>query len=294
MTTPTTRQKQARRLAHKGLEHQLLHAFLHSYGYRDGPLPAQRIVQDIMAKVEAYYGPDRDQALNQIVYTAADAQDRPTRGKTVAQTLQRAILLTMISPEDCQAYALGAPTLARRRILRWLQEAHAQGALLTTADLALLAGISTGTVERHIRQHEAETGVTLPLRGTVHDSSSKLTHKADIVEQQIQGKLPPEIARDTGHSLEAVERYLQDFALIRQLASDYDADGISALIGRGRHLVQQYLDIIDHHRPLDDQTNRHPPPQPDPSGDGSCPDVQSQGSREDTAMLASNRSAREC
>ena len=244
MSAPTTRHKQARRLGHKGLSERLCEAFEHEYGFEKGRLIIPVIVEDILDKVRNYYGPDRDQGPDQIVYTAAHAKARPTRGKTMAQTRQQAIRLTMIAPADCDAYAEGAPVLARQRVVRWLHEAKAQGALLTTADLALISGMSCGTVERHVRRHEADTGTLLPLRGTVHDSSSKLTHKAKIVKLYLAGQLPTEIARITDHSLEAVERYLRDFALVRELAPRYDAEAIGRLMQRGVRVVNQYLELL--------------------------------------------------
>ena len=245
MNAPTTREKQARRLGEKGLYQQLCQAFEQDYGFDKGRRIIPTIVQDILDKVRAYYGPDRDQEPNQIVYTAAQASARLTRGKTMAHTAQQAIRLTMVTPEDCVAYGQGAPVLLRQRLVRWLHEAKTQGALLTTADLAFLCGLSISRVEREIRECEHDTGTLLPLRGTVHDASSKLTHKAQIVARYLAGQLPPEIARATDHSIEAVEHYLRDFALVRELATRYDAECISRLIGRGVRVVREYLALLD-------------------------------------------------
>lgn len=245
MSGPTTRHKQALRLSDKGLRQQLCQAFEHDYGFEKGRRIIPTIVDDILDKVRDYYGPDRGQEPNQIVYTAADAAARITRSKTMAQTPQQAVRLTMVAPEDCAAYDRGASALLRERLVRWIYEAQSQGALLTTADLALLCGASATTVERHIREHERDTGKLLPLRGTVHDASSKLTHKPRIVALYRAGHLPPEIARATDHSLEAVESYLRDFELVRALATRYDAEGISGLIGRGVRVVREYLALLE-------------------------------------------------
>lgn len=244
MSVPTTAEKQARRLAQKGLYQQLCAAFENDYGYDKGRVIIPRIVQDILRKVRAHYEPDGGQSPSQIVYTTADAKERLTRGKTMAQTRQKAVVLTMLAPEDCAAYRRGAPVLMRQRLVRWLTEAKDQGALLTTADLALLCGVSRDLVERRIREHEAQTGTLLPLRGTVHDASSKVTHKARIVELSLSGKTPVEIARETEHSLEAVENYVRTFGLVRELADRYDVQSISRLLGRGERVVRQYLELL--------------------------------------------------
>lgn len=262
MSGPTTGQKQARRLGEKGLYQQLCQAFEHDYGFDKGRRVIPVIVQDILDKVRAYYGPDRAQEPNQIVYTAAQASARITRGQTMAHTPQQAIRLTMVAPEDCVAYGQGAPVLLRQRLLRWLHEAVAQGALLTTADLALLCGRPVASVAHLICEYERDTGKLLPLRGTVHDASSKLTHKPQIVARYLAGQLPPEIARATNHSLEAVEHYLRDFALVRELATRYDAQAISHLIGRGVRVVREYLALLD-----DQSTDRPTTPVPPESAE---------------------------
>jgi hypothetical protein len=262
MSGPTTREKQARRLGEKGLYQQLCLAFECDYGYEKGRRIIPTIVGDILDKVRDYYGPDRGQEPNQIVYTAADAAARLTRGKTMARTAQQAIRLTIIAPEDCVAYGQGAPVLLRQRLVRWLYEAQAQGALLTAADLAFLCGLSNGRVEREIRDCERDTGTLLPLRGTVHDASSKLTHKPQIVARYLNGQLPPEIARATAHSLEAVEHYLRDFEAVRALAPHYDAEGICRVLGRGVRVVREYLALLQHPPTAQEPTDQ--PPVSDP------------------------------
>lgn len=249
MSAPTTRQKQARRLTQKSLRRQLCERFEHDYGFDKGRRIIPAIVDDILALVADYFGPDCNSQPTQIVYTAADANAKPTRGKTMAQTRQQAIRLTIIAPDDCRLYAEGVPLLQTARFVRWLHEAIAQGAALTSADLAFIGGVSCSTVEARLRQHEAATGKLLPLRGTLHDCSSKLTHKARIVQLYLHGQLPTEIARATDHSLDAVEHYLRDFELVRELAPKYDAQTISHLIQRGARVVQQYLHILAHNSP---------------------------------------------
>ena len=207
------------------------------------------LVDDILALVNQYYAPDRAQQPHQIVYTTAHQEAKLIRGRTMAQTPQQAVNLTMITPEDCQAYAQGAPVLRRMRFVRWLYEAQAQGGLLTTADLAFLSGLSRALVENALREHERTTGRLLPLRGTVHDASSKLTHKARIVQLYLDGRLPTEIARATDHSVEAVEHYLCDFELVRELWPRYDVQRIARLTRRGPQVVKQYIQLLHHPPP---------------------------------------------
>jgi hypothetical protein len=244
MSAPSKIQKQARRLGQKGLRQQLCERFENSYGYDKGRTIIPTIVDDILALVEEYYGPQRGQQPNQIVYSAAHQAARLTARKTMAQTRQQAICLTIIAPGDAELYAQGRSVLRRARLLRWLQEAKAQGALLSSADLAFLSSLSCATVDHELRLIEKETGALLPLRGTVHDASSKLTHKAKIVELYRQGRLPTEIARLTDHSLEAVEHYLRHFELVRELWPGHGVEQIAHLMQCGPRLVQQYVALL--------------------------------------------------
>lgn len=251
MSRPPTRQREGRRLGQKGLRQQLCERFENSYGYDKGRTIIPTIVDDILALVHQYFGPQRTQQADQIVYTAAHQSAPLTRGKTMAQTRQQAICLTIIAPGDAELYALGIPALRRARFVRWLQEAKAQGALLNSADLAFVTTLSTGVVERELRQIEQDTGALLPLRGTVHDASSKLTHKAKIVSLYLQGRLPTEIARMTDHGIEAVENYLRHFELVRELSPRYPVEQIANLMQCGPRLVQQYVDILEEQKQRD-------------------------------------------
>ena len=243
MPRPNERHRQAHRLSKKTLHSQLCYRFLNEYGFSNGAKIVLPIVDDILDLVAAHYGPDRRPT--EIIYTAAHKDATHTRGKTIQDTELQTVRLTMVAEGDCEQYALGSEHLCSSRLVRWLTEAFAQDALLTTADLAYLCGHSTSFVERLIRRHERATGKLAPLRGTVHDCSGKLTHKRQIVALYVAGNLPTEIARMTDHSLEAVERYLRDFELVRELSKSYDVDEISRMLQRGARVVKQYLALLE-------------------------------------------------
>jgi hypothetical protein len=247
MPTRAEHRQEARRLSEKSLRHLLCQRFLHQYGFSGGRMIVPVIVDDILRLVAAYYGDARGP--QQIVYTAADAQATLRGGRRIADTPLQPVHLTMIADHDTAKYAQGAVPLLTARLVRWTHEAYDQGALLTTADLAFLSGHSARTVERHLCRHELTTQSLLPLRGTIHDCSPKLTHKRLIVERYLAGELPTEIARQTHHSIEAVERYLRDFILVRAFADRFDAEQISHLVGRGIRVIQQYLELLNETSP---------------------------------------------
>ncbi len=247
MPTRAASRQEARRLSEKGLRHLLCHRFLHQYGFSGGRMIVPVIVDDILRLVAAYDSAARGP--QQIVYTAADAQATLRPRRRIADTPLQPVHLTMITPDDTARYAEGPAPLLIARLVRWIYEAYDQGALLTTADLALLSGHSSRTVERHLCRHELATQTLLPLRGTIHDCSPKLTHKRLIVQRYLAGELPTEIARQTHHSIEAVERYLRDFILVRAFADRFDAEQISHLVGRGIRVIQQYLELLNQTSP---------------------------------------------
>lgn len=59
-----------------------------------------------------------------------------------------------------------------------------------------------------------------------------------------QGLEPPDVARETGDSLKAVERYLQDYECVKLLLKRrVGVEETSSLIGRGKHVVLEYVEI---------------------------------------------------
>ena len=249
MSRPPDQQQEAKRLAHKNLRSELCRRFLRDYGYQGGRAIVPTIVDDILRLVAAYETRREAQLPTQILYAAAHKNDKPTRGKTMADTALQPVLLTILASEDTDLYAQHPDQLLMHRLSRWTHEACQQQALLTSADLAFIAARSRKTIDTLIRQHEHATAKLLPLRGTIHDASPKLTHKTTIVRLYLQGLLPTEIARETGHCLEAVEHYLRHFEIVRTLAQHYDAETISRFLHCSTQLVNQYLHMLPHQDP---------------------------------------------
>ena len=82
------------------------------------------------------------------------------------------------------------------------------------------------------------------------DQGSRPTHKKEIVRLFEQGLEPPDVARETQHSLKSVERYLQDYERVKLLLKrGMEADGISSAIGRGRTVVLEYIEIARQYHP---------------------------------------------
>jgi hypothetical protein len=107
-----------------------------------------------------------------------------------------------------------------------------------------------GTIRKCIGDHFEQTGELLPTQGYIQDKGSKPTHKGIILRLYEKGEAPPDIARLTNHSLEAVDRYIKDYERVKVLLNKgLDLTEISHAIGRGMRTVREYYAIIRELRP---------------------------------------------
>lgn len=76
------------------------------------------------------------------------------------------------------------------------------------------------------------------------DQGSRPTHKGETVRLNEAGLEPPDIARETGHSLKSVERCLKDYERVRLLLNrGVGIEETSSLIGRGKQVVVEYVEL---------------------------------------------------
>jgi hypothetical protein len=103
-------------------------------------------------------------------------------------------------------------------------------------------GVGYEAVRGYIQEIETEMGKALPLKGYKMDQGSRPTHKGEIIRLSEQGLEPPDIAHEAGHNLKSVERYLKDYERVRMLLKQkLNVEAISAIIGRGKSVVQEYV-----------------------------------------------------
>lgn len=133
---------------------------------------------------------------------------------------------------------------------RLLKSAAEQEGLLSGAELSVLMNRSLGKVEEYVRTYEQETGEALALKGYVLDMGSSPTHKGIICRKFEEGMSPPDIARATGHSLEAVDNYLGVYDRIKVLLRKrMDVPTICQVTGKAPRTVAQYLVIVERFHP---------------------------------------------
>jgi hypothetical protein len=131
--------------------------------------------------------------------------------------------------------------------VRLCQQAHAQGALLSNADLAELLGRDDQEIAKVLSAHEKASGQLVPRRATLHDVGTGLTHKRIIcIKRYAEGKSPDLVAKETYHTLESVDRYLGQFDRVRHCRQEgMTPEKTAFTLDCGVSLVQAYLLIDD-------------------------------------------------
>lgn len=245
--------KKQRRLKDKSLEQLLLHRFLNHYGYDRGEITAKAIISDILQLIEHYFLISSiDDNLHhvhygQLVYMAVPVDEFPKRGKSIAGTRFKPVVLSFITNEDIDhlAHGFDSKSLRKNRLKRWVSEAFDQGALLTQLDIAALLGVCDAVVSQYVNEIQKE-GTLLPTRGNIHDLSGAITHKREIISLYLEGYLTPDIALKTNHSKEAVDRYIKDYHRVETLwiHGITDLDNIAQLSRLSKKVAQQYIDLL--------------------------------------------------
>jgi DNA-binding CsgD family transcriptional regulator len=183
----------------------------------------------------------------QVVWMGVSRNDPPARRKRIIHTDLVPVVLSLSTAEDIDAI------LARQRAsqrllgkaLRLCQEAYDQGALLSNCDLAELLNKSDSHIASLLAAHERKQQQVIPRRATLHDMGSALTHKRIICwKRYAEGKSQDQIARETHHSLEAVDQYLGKFDRVRNcLQQGMNPTEIAFTLNCSLALVNQYIAI---------------------------------------------------
>jgi len=257
MSKPVTKEqvqlKKLRRLKDKSLKSHLLYRFLNNYGFDKGEVIASAIINDILEFIEEYFLvssiKNNETFINygDLVWMAVPVDEYPQRGKAIANTRMKPVVLSFITESDIDHIAHGFQTncLRKRRIKRWVDQAFDQGALLTQLDLAMLLGICDSVVSKYVNEIQKE-GTLLPTRGNIHDLSGAITHKREIITLYLEGFLTPKIASKTNHSKEAVDRYIRDYHKVETLWNHgiTTIEEISHLSHLSKRVAQQYIDLL--------------------------------------------------
>jgi hypothetical protein len=206
----------------------------------------------VLEVVKEVYFPFLDQAQAQSppgkITLLAVCADEPA-GKPVAACQKLPVCLTLHrgAQDDRLLHEKGPAGFRLARIPDLCQEALSQGALLTCEDLAYrVFFVTPRTITRDLTAlRQAQPGVRIPFRSTLHDIGPVLTHRTEIVRLALQGKTTSQICTILHHSPPAVANYIGTFIRCVQLhRKDLQVGQIAFLLRRGPALIRKYLDLL--------------------------------------------------
>jgi hypothetical protein len=243
------RETQYRPQAGKTLREALRHFITREFPRLGGPWVVELFVDKLLEFVDRYHIHRDMLQPGQLLWPAIAIAESPGYRKPTYATRQVPVVITLANQEDIADLRAGAKwtTILQHALVRAMKEAYVQGGVLTTSDLSVLFHRSHSWVADLIRQYEQETGEIVPRRGNLHDMGRTVTHKRIICHKAyLEGKTTDVIARETGHSPQAVDRYLLDFARVYYavIKRGMSVEETVFAIQRPRHLVEEYVRLI--------------------------------------------------
>jgi hypothetical protein len=242
-------------------ESALVHLLETEYGLIGGRRILQLLAEDVVKLVEEFYPPSQQASSGSLIWTCtADTGQNAEPGKPTEAYKSVTVRLPLVTSDDLaertdKKVALKqrqaqAKTRDTQRLVRLVKSAHQQGGLLTLAELSVLLNRSYEVIRGYVEAWHTQTGETLPLKGYQMDQGCRPSHKGQIIRLFERGLEPPDIARETAHNLKSVERYLKDYERVKLLLKrGLLAEEISSMIGRGRTVVLEYIQIAREYHP---------------------------------------------
>jgi DNA-binding NarL/FixJ family response regulator len=231
----------------KTLRSRLAHTIQHQFPRIGGNRIADLCAEMVLEVVDDHQRSRDLLTHGQVLWQGYAIDDPPTRHKTTARTKMVTVILDLTTPEDLDARIDRETARLRnqRKAVRLCRQAYEQGALLSNCDLAELMTSGDAYIASLLADHEKETGELIPRRATLHDMGSGLTHKRMIcMKRYVEGKTSDVIARETHHSMGAVDRYLGQYDRVRQCRRrGMDVRQIAYTLNCSLALVREYVDI---------------------------------------------------
>jgi hypothetical protein len=231
----------------KSLKNALAHVIGRDFPRIGGDRIRELCAEMILDVVADHLRPHEHLRHGQALWLGIDVNDPPSRGKRTADTNLIPVVLDLSTDEDILARIdrVSVEERLRMRAVRLCEQAYQQGALLSNADLAELMTGDASRIASVLTAHERKTQKVVPRRATLHDVGSGVTHKRIICwKRYADGKSSDQIARETYHTVEAVDRYLGQFDRVRHCRTQ----GMSVFetaftLNCSRGLVEEYLRI---------------------------------------------------
>lgn len=159
------------------------------------------------------------------------------------------VILTLVNDDDISKLENGLKIREHKQnvVARMLEEAYSQDALLSMRDVSLLLAFSNSYATLTRKKYEQKHNVSLPHTGNLQDMGSCITHKYQIIYKcVVEKKDPVTTAKETNHTIMAVDRYLKDFNRVKTLyLDDKDENYIHLVTKLSLNLIAQYVNIIN-------------------------------------------------
>jgi len=234
-------------LKDRTLKNVLAHRIQTEFPRIGGPRIRQLCAEMILEVINDHVRPTEHITHGQILWMAISVNDPPARRKRIADTEMVPVVLDLSTSADIdiRLQRKSRERLLLEKGLRLCQQTYKQGAVLSNSDLAELLNVSASQISSLLAEYERKTGKVVPRRATVHDVGTGMTHKRIICQKRyIDGKPSDQIARETYHSIEAVDRYLGQYDRVRHCR----LQGMTSMetahtLGCSLFLVNEYLEI---------------------------------------------------
>jgi len=227
------------------------------YKFLGGDKVQEMFVNDVMKLFKEYNRDAWNLEPGQTMWFAVCADEKQGYGKPLEKTRITPVILSVVHDEDRKTRENGYShkELRKFKIARLLREAYEQKGVLSQADVAEMLGVSIGTVSKDIREYQIENQVVLPYRGTIHDLGRAITHKKIIIGHFLKNVPTPDIARITGHTEEACDRYIKAFKKVRTLHGSMNHQEIARTLDMSEFLVKEYIAIIEEFNKKEEKVN---------------------------------------
>jgi hypothetical protein len=209
-----------------------------------------------------YYPRQSRLQMGDIVWqTTKDDGQRPNYGKKTEDYTVQTVVLPLIRKDDVERrifFKKGDRNSNYRHreardielMVRLLKSAKEQGGLLSGAELSVLMNRGLTTIGKYLKAYFEKTGEVLPMKGYVLDQGSNPTHKGIIISLYEQAISPADIVLKTGHTQDAVDRYIKAYEQALQLVKKkHDAISICQITGRSMNTIRQYLRLVKDFHP---------------------------------------------
>lgn len=220
------------------------------------------LADDIEQLHQEYFPQKNRMQMGDVVWqTTKDDGQRQSYGKRTEDYAVQTVILPLIRKEDVDRrifFKKGDRNSNYEHreardielMVRLLKSAKAQGGLISGAELSVLMNRSLTTIGKYLKAYFLKTGEVLPMKGYVLDQGSNPTHKGIIVSLYENGISPADIVLKTGHTQDAVDRYLKAYEQVLQLVKKkHSAVSICQITGRTMNTNRQYLRLVKTYHP---------------------------------------------